>query len=68
MALNEIEIEIIKRKISIIDKLIWLRLKRLENSIENKHYYKEESNVIECFELYIYKIISFKFNNVFTVL
>ena len=52
MALNEFEIDIIKRKISIIDKLIWLRLKKLERSIDNKNYDKEETKVIECFELF----------------
>ena len=52
MALNEFEIDIIKRKISIIDKLIWLRLKKLERSIDNKNYDKEETKVIESFELF----------------
>ena len=52
MALNEFEIDIIKRKISIIDKLIWLRLKQLERSIDNKNYDKEETKVIESFELF----------------
>ena len=52
MALNEFEIDIIKRKISLIDKLIWLRLKKLERSIDNKNYDKEETKVIESFELF----------------
>ena len=52
MTLNEFEIDIIKRKISLIDKLIWLRLKQLERSIDNKNYDKEETKVIECFELF----------------
>ena len=52
MTLNEFEIDIIKRKISLIDKLIWLRLKKLERSIDNKNYDKEETKVIESFELF----------------
>ena len=52
MALNEFEIDVIKRKISLIDKLIWLRLKKLERSIDNKNYDKEETKVIESFELF----------------
>ena len=54
MALNEIELNIIKRKIDIIDKLIMLRLKKLDKHIddENYNYDEEEKKVIECFELF----------------
>ena len=52
MALNEIDIDIIKRKLSIIDKLIWLRLKKLEMHFDDKNYDEEEKKVIECLELF----------------
>ena len=52
MALNEIEIDIIKRKLSVIDKLIWLRLKKLDKHIDDENYDEEEKKVIECFELF----------------
>ena len=52
MALNEIEIDIIKRKLSVIDKLIWLRLKKLDKHIDDETYDEEEKKVIECFELF----------------
>ena len=53
MALNEIELNIIKRKIDIIDKLIMLRLKKLDKHIDDVNYDEEEKKVIECFELFI---------------
>ena len=52
MALNEIELNIIKRKIDIIDKLIILRLKKLDKHIDDENYDEEEKKVIECFELF----------------
>ena len=52
MALNEIELNIIRRKISIIDKIIWLRLKRLEKHIDDENYDEEEKKVIESLELF----------------
>ena len=52
MALNEIELNIIKRKIDIIDKLIRLRLKKLDKHIDDVNYDEEEKKVIECFELF----------------
>ena len=52
MALNEIELNIIKRKIDIIDKLIMLRLKKLDKHIDDENYDEEEKKVIECFELF----------------
>ena len=52
MALNEIELNIIKRKIDIIDKLIMLRLKKLDKHIDDVNYDEEEKKVIECFELF----------------
>ena len=56
MALNEIELDIIKRKIQLIDKIIWLRLKRLERllekNIDSSVYDTEEQKVIESLELF----------------
>ena len=56
MALNEIELDIIKRKIQLIDKIVWLRLKRLERllekNIDSSVYDTEEQKVIESFELF----------------
>ena len=56
MVLSEIELDIINRKIQLIDKIIWLRLKRLERllekNIDSSVYDTEEQKVIEFLELF----------------
>ena len=52
MSLNQIELNITDKKMQIIDKLIWLRLKRLDRHLDDENYDEEEKKVIESLELF----------------
>ena len=52
MTIDDIKLDIKKRKIQIIDKLIWLRIQHLEKSFGKKNYDDLEDEILKTLDLF----------------
>ena len=50
--MDPIKLDIIKRKTMIIDKLIWLKLRRLEKTRDEDIYRSIENDIISSLDLF----------------